>query len=317
MKEKLNKNSLYGEVCNVNKEERRPILYVISGKSGTGKDTVLRNIVENTNIRQIIRYTDRPKRPGEVHGREYYFLSKEEMQEKIDKNEFTVLESFNTVDGIWRYGTDLHSVIDSKYSHIMTVSLHDSVDLMKWILSNDVPYRWLYLHMEDGNRAIRLFSRELTKDPLEFDEFARRWNSDIQDNIKFFTDMESLLGPDAALWESFYSISNDGSLSETLKDIYQIFIQKGDLIPEGSSKKEPVTFQTSTGSAIIPEALLQKVRKTKPVSTNDTKPRIESVDQMLSYVERVYWHDRVLLEYAQEVKQDLSKWCDIVINEEP
>lgn len=311
MQEKLNKNSLYGEMCDKNEQERQSMLYVISGKSGTGKDSVLKHIVENTNIRQIIRYTDRPKRPGEVYGSEYYFLSKEEMQEKIDKNEFTVLESFNTAHGIWRYGTDLDSVINSNHSYIMTVSLHDSIDLMKWILANGIPYRWLYLSVEDGDRAIRLFSRELMKDPLEFEEYARRWNSDIQDNTKFFTDMESLLGP-ATQWESFYSIPNDGPFSETLKVVYQLYIRKEEIRRENT-----VTFKTSTGDAIIPEALLQKVRKTKPVLTNESKPKIESVDRMLSYVERVYSHDKVLLDYAKSVKEDLSEWCEITINENP
>lgn len=226
MKKKIRKNSIYGEMAN-KEHKKESMLYVISGQSGSGKDTILQKIVNLTDIRQIVRYTDRPIRPGELDGREYHFLSKEEMQTKIDHDEFTVLETFDTAHGIWNYGTSLKELLYTNRSYITTVSLHDSPELLRWLIKNSVPYRWCYLSVNDQIRATRLFARELMKEPLDFMEFARRWSSDREDDATFFSAFENIVGP-MNICNTFFSISNDTSLSDTLSAIFQVFIREED-----------------------------------------------------------------------------------------
>jgi guanylate kinase len=68
--------------------DRHPLLIVISGPSGVGKDTVLQRLKErNTPINFVVTATTRPARPGEVHGRDYFFVSNDEFAEMIEQGE--------------------------------------------------------------------------------------------------------------------------------------------------------------------------------------------------------------------------------------
>ena len=59
--------------------EPNPLLVVLSGPSGAGKDTVLKRMKESGYpFHFVVTATDRPRRPGEVHGVDYYFLSTEQ-----------------------------------------------------------------------------------------------------------------------------------------------------------------------------------------------------------------------------------------------
>ena len=63
--------------------------YVISGPSGSGKTTIIRMLKkEQIPIKFSVSTTDRLPRPDEVNGINYYFLTPEEFQQKIDCNEF-------------------------------------------------------------------------------------------------------------------------------------------------------------------------------------------------------------------------------------
>ncbi len=78
------------------KEKSRGSLIVISGPSGAGKGTVIKeflNIHENAWL--SISCTSRAPRPGDKEGETYYFLSKEEFEEMIRNNEFLEYAEYN------------------------------------------------------------------------------------------------------------------------------------------------------------------------------------------------------------------------------
>lgn len=67
------------------------ILFVFSGPSGTGKGTILskfNEIFPDENIRYSVSATTRDPRPGEIHGVNYFFKSKDEFQSMIENDEF-------------------------------------------------------------------------------------------------------------------------------------------------------------------------------------------------------------------------------------
>ena len=59
-------------------------LFVISGPSGAGKGTICQRVINETNVELSISMTTRGPRPMEKEGVNYYFVSKEEFQNKID-----------------------------------------------------------------------------------------------------------------------------------------------------------------------------------------------------------------------------------------
>jgi guanylate kinase len=80
---------------------RRPRVFVISGPSGVGKDTVIERLRDVfPDIHFAVTATTRPRRPGEIHGIHYYFLSKEEFNQRLNSGDF--LESAVVYDH--RYG---------------------------------------------------------------------------------------------------------------------------------------------------------------------------------------------------------------------
>ncbi|KAL2921980.1 Guanylate kinase 3 chloroplastic [Bienertia sinuspersici] len=65
-----------------------PLIIVISGPSGVGKDAVIKRLREvRENIHFVVTATSRPMRPGEIDGKDYYFVSKEEFLSMVEKNE--------------------------------------------------------------------------------------------------------------------------------------------------------------------------------------------------------------------------------------
>ncbi|MCG2785220.1 MAG: guanylate kinase [Anaerolineae bacterium] len=66
----------------------QPLLIVVSGPSGVGKDTVLQRMKERElPFHFVVTATTRPRRANEVHGQDYFFLLKEEFARMIDEDE--------------------------------------------------------------------------------------------------------------------------------------------------------------------------------------------------------------------------------------
>jgi len=80
-----------------------PTVLVVTGPSGAGKGTLIRELVERVpGIEVTVSATTRERRRGEEDGREYWFLSDDEFRERIAKGEF--LEHVEYVSD-HRYGT--------------------------------------------------------------------------------------------------------------------------------------------------------------------------------------------------------------------
>ncbi len=69
-------------------------LIVIAAPSGSGKTTIVKNLISNKvlNLGFSVSATSRGKRKNEIEGKDYYFLSKNQFEEKINLNEFVEWE---------------------------------------------------------------------------------------------------------------------------------------------------------------------------------------------------------------------------------
>ena len=90
---------------------KRGMLIVLSGPSGVGKGTVRKAIFDQpgNDFQYSISMTTRKPRPGEVNGKDYFFVTKEEFEQKIQAGE--MLEYAKYVDNY--YGTPLKWINDT------------------------------------------------------------------------------------------------------------------------------------------------------------------------------------------------------------
>ncbi len=69
-------------------ENKKGLLIVLSGPSGAGKDSVINKIMEKRkDLKLSISYTTRFPREGEVNGKDYHFVSKDEFMSIVDKGQ--------------------------------------------------------------------------------------------------------------------------------------------------------------------------------------------------------------------------------------
>ena len=81
---------------------RRGRLFVIAAPSGAGKTSLVRALMEREpGLRFSISYTTRPQRPTERHGRDYFFVERDEFERMVAAGEF--LEHARVFDNY--YGT--------------------------------------------------------------------------------------------------------------------------------------------------------------------------------------------------------------------
>lgn len=66
----------------------QPLLIVLSGPSGVGKDTVMQRMQERgLPFHFVVTATTRARREGEIHGMDYFFLSSDEFARMIEEDE--------------------------------------------------------------------------------------------------------------------------------------------------------------------------------------------------------------------------------------
>lgn len=92
------------------KTKNKGDLIIISGTTCAGKGTVIKKLLSNHNdIVLSTSYTSRPKRETEIDGVDYYFVSKEEFERKIENGDF--LEYAQVQYGAY-YGTPKKEVLE-------------------------------------------------------------------------------------------------------------------------------------------------------------------------------------------------------------
>lgn len=110
----------------------RGILIVLSGPSGTGKDSILRELKKLRNDFEIsVSCTTRSPRPGEINGKDYYFLTKDEFMEKVKAGD--MLE-WATFCGNY-YGTPKHE-LENRLNAGLNIILEIEVQGAEQVIEN-------------------------------------------------------------------------------------------------------------------------------------------------------------------------------------
>lgn len=102
---------------------KKGLLFVVSGPAGSGKGTVLGELFKaSEEFAYSVSATTRSPRPGEVHGKNYYYITKDEFQKLVDADSF--IEHAEYVDNC--YGT-LRSEVEARLENGINVILEIEV----------------------------------------------------------------------------------------------------------------------------------------------------------------------------------------------
>ncbi|MBR6536312.1 MAG: guanylate kinase [Lachnospiraceae bacterium] len=157
-------------------------IFVLMGKSATGKDTVFKRLIglKELSLCTVVGYTTRPIRRGEADGKEYFFVSVEKWQDL--KREGKVIESrtYHTVVGDWHYFTVDDGQIDLANQDYLFISTLSGYEQLKKFYGAEVVLP-LYIEVEDDQRLWRSVCRERRQAKPNYDEVCRRFLADQQD----------------------------------------------------------------------------------------------------------------------------------------
>jgi len=155
-----------------------PVLLLFAGPSGVGKSTLVKLLSIALGYEKIVTVTERPPRPNEVHGVDYFFVSDTEFQKRINSGAF--------IEWAWvhgkRYGTLKQSIFDAVTQNrrvilILDVQGHRS---LRELEDERVDYALLsvFLHAQLETLVRRALSRP---GAMSNEELGRRVRSTLEE----------------------------------------------------------------------------------------------------------------------------------------
>ena len=149
------------------KQKKNGELIIISGTTCAGKGTVVKKLVEkNPNLKVSISYTSREKRDGEIEGKDYYFVSSEEFERKIQDGDF--LEYAKVQYGKY-YGTpkkEVHDLLEQGFDVILEIDVQGAQQI-KEMFPQTILIFIMAPSMSEVKRRIKARGKETKEQILE------------------------------------------------------------------------------------------------------------------------------------------------------
>ena len=159
-----------------------PKLFVIMGKSATGKDTIYRELLkrQSLGLKEIISYTTRPIRAGEKDGVEYYFVSDERLEVLKKEDRIIEIRTYSTIRGLWSYFTVDDGQIDLDRFNSLIIGTLESFEQIRNYFGHTRVYP-IYIEIDNGTRLQRALDREKAQIEPDYEEMCRRYLADEED----------------------------------------------------------------------------------------------------------------------------------------
>ena len=157
-------------------------LFILIGKSASGKDSVYKRLLEDPSLKLVpyVGFTTRPIRSGEQEGREYHFVTWEQLREYEASGRLIEKRVYHTVHGDWCYfSVDTEHVDLSRHDYLYIGTLESYLPLRSYYGEDRVIP--LYLQVDDGVRLQRALDREKSQESPKYAEMCRRFLADEKD----------------------------------------------------------------------------------------------------------------------------------------
>ena len=176
-----------------------PLIIVISAPSGTGKTTIVRELIKkNENLVASVSYTTRKKRANEIDGKDYNFVSSELFSSMVEEKSF--LEHAKVFDCF--YGTPkkevednlnngLNVILEIDWQGAMQIKKERPDCLMLFIIPPSKEELMLRLRKRgtDSNNEIRLRFDEALNDLNQYENFDNVFiNEDVRSTVRAITE---------------------------------------------------------------------------------------------------------------------------------
>ena len=181
-------------------------IFIISGPSGAGEDSVIEGLKKILPVEKIITSTTRAMRSGEAHGVNYYYLSEQEFEDKIKNDELA--------EWTREYNNNLYGVTKAELERVESCG---KIGLWKIEYKGVIAAKTKFPHMQSIYIAPPsleiLRQRIVRRDPTvteqylnERMEYTKEWmkHEDIYD---------------------YKVVNEEGKLAETIQKVFEI-IQK-------------------------------------------------------------------------------------------
>lgn len=172
-------------------------IYIILGKTLSGKTTLQNKLIEKFNLDPIVISTTRPKRINEVDHKDYHFVNDDYFNEQIKKSNIVFERSYKVSNGdIWRYFLTKNELFKNSLDKILIVD-YTGYEIIKLYIETeklDIKLIPIYLDIDLKTRLSRLINSDrFNEDNLEIlrrlykDELAFK-DVDKDPNILKITD---------------------------------------------------------------------------------------------------------------------------------
>ena len=166
----------------IGKEYTMGQIFIVMGKSATGKDTIYKRLVDSKELtlKTVVMYTTRPIRKAEVNGVEYHFVNEDKLEDLKKEGKIIEHRAYDTVHGIWHYFTVNDGQIDLDTSNYLMIGTLETYRQIREYFGKEkvIP---LYIEVEDGIRLIRAMRREQKQEQPKYAELCRRYLADEED----------------------------------------------------------------------------------------------------------------------------------------
>jgi guanylate kinase len=157
-------------------------IFIVMGKSATGKDTVYKKLLEaeELHLKTAVMYTTRPIRRSEENGVEYFFVDENTLTSLQNQKKIIEHRAYETIHGTWHYFTVNDGQINLEESDYLMIGTLETYTQIREYFGKDkvIP---IYLELEDGARLMRAIKREQKQEQPKYAEMCRRFLADEED----------------------------------------------------------------------------------------------------------------------------------------
>lgn len=150
-------------------------MIIVLGKSGSGKDSVVKKLTNFYDYKKIVTWTTRPMRPKEIQDVTYHFTDEETFEEKIDEGFFAEWKKYESIEGTWYYGTALLDLTTFNENKIIILT-PDGYQDIKDVISKDT----LAVYLKSKNRILKSRLKKRGDNPKEIKRRLRHDKKDFK-----------------------------------------------------------------------------------------------------------------------------------------